>query len=93
MATYFEHSRWKNYCTSFFGVNGRNRITQMEVISCRLYSFELEIVTGKREDINRLRGNGSTLTADKGTNMNSLRKQLDTNGNVKKLKHIHIECG
>jgi len=60
MATYFEHGRWKNYCASDLSVNGGNHIRQMKVLSCRLYYFELEIVTAKQGDTNHFRGNGST---------------------------------
>jgi len=65
MATYFEHSKWKNYCASVLSVNGRNNITQMKVISCRLYSFELETVTAKQGDTKHSRGNGFTHAAEK----------------------------
>jgi hypothetical protein len=60
MATYFEHSRWKNYCISVLSVNGRNHTTQMKVISCRIYSSELEIVMAKLGNTNHFHGNGST---------------------------------
>jgi hypothetical protein len=60
MATYFEHSMWKNYCILVLSVNGRNHITHMKLISCWLYSSELEIVMVKRGNTNNFHGNGYT---------------------------------